>query len=280
MVQIVGKYELVENKKFYEMLLKLAKKANEAKSFLEVEVNGNKVQLTNETNVNNFVLNEEFDETFSAKVFKSTATLDELRRNSSLLKPSLNPMPPGKKNFSCEYESCSGFEIVTENKVSKNNDNDYESYYNLNNDSNLESVVTRSGRQIMPIRFNDYVLFQRKFSENGKFAFNKLKEKKWERPMMDEQFLECLTNDDDLVILGLSDDEDNFNDIGKILDENDQREPEDNKNNYQREPKENGNNDQRQPEDENKYQREPEENGCLQVIAFLCRYTANKNLTD
>ncbi|KAJ8968505.1 hypothetical protein NQ314_002275, partial [Rhamnusium bicolor] len=53
----------------------------------------------------------------------------------------------------------------------------------------------------------------------------------------------------------------------EILEENDQREPEDIKNNYQGEPKENGNNDQRQPEqDENKYQREPEENGCLHIL--------------
>ncbi|KAJ8956214.1 hypothetical protein NQ314_006760 [Rhamnusium bicolor] len=88
MVQIAGKYELVENKNFYEFMVKMgipeehALKANEAKSIMEVEVDGNKVRLISDAQRQNLVaeliLNEEVDERMPlGNIVKSTATLDD-----------------------------------------------------------------------------------------------------------------------------------------------------------------------------------------------------------
>lgn len=92
--------------------------------------------------------------------------------------------------------------------------------------------------------------------------------KKWKRPLTGEELLECLLNDDESVIFGLSDDEDNFGDIGdisdfhdvendfelnddvqeqEIIEENGQGESEEKENIEPKQPE--GNNEQKNPEE-------------------------------
>ncbi|KAJ8922070.1 hypothetical protein NQ315_008711 [Exocentrus adspersus] len=85
MVQITGKYQLVENKNFYEFMLAVgapeerAKAANKTGSILEVSVEGKKIICKNESPqyVTELVLDEEVEEKMPPDlVLLSTAKLD------------------------------------------------------------------------------------------------------------------------------------------------------------------------------------------------------------
>ncbi|XP_018570581.1 fatty acid binding protein 1-B.1-like [Anoplophora glabripennis] len=85
MSKLVGKYQLAENKNFYEFLLELgvpedkAKGAKEIKGTIEVKVDGNKVTLVNDSppHVTDFIIGQEVEEKITDEtVLKSTASLN------------------------------------------------------------------------------------------------------------------------------------------------------------------------------------------------------------
>ncbi|KAJ8961719.1 hypothetical protein NQ318_021319 [Aromia moschata] len=88
MVQIAGKYQLVENKNFYEFILKagvpkdVAKERNEERPILKISVDGNKINLETSgkmKNLLNLVLNEETEETLGPQslfTYKNFAKLE------------------------------------------------------------------------------------------------------------------------------------------------------------------------------------------------------------
>ncbi|XP_018570017.1 fatty acid-binding protein homolog 5-like [Anoplophora glabripennis] len=115
MVQLSGKYKLVENKNFYEFLIGVgeseerAKEGNAVKGTLEVKIDGNKISMTNDTpaHVSNLVAGEERDEKFGEYVVKSKATID----GNVLTVTSKTPegQPAGSRTLTF---SDSGLEIV------------------------------------------------------------------------------------------------------------------------------------------------------------------------
>ncbi|KAJ8922069.1 hypothetical protein NQ315_008710 [Exocentrus adspersus] len=83
MVQIAGKYKVVENKNFYEFLLGLgipeerAKEGNKTGGESEILVDGEKITFKDEHgHVIEFVLDKEVEEKRGDLVFLSTAKLD------------------------------------------------------------------------------------------------------------------------------------------------------------------------------------------------------------
>uniref|UniRef100_V5I8Z4 Fatty acid-binding protein, adipocyte n=1 Tax=Anoplophora glabripennis TaxID=217634 RepID=V5I8Z4_ANOGL len=84
MSKLVGKYQLAENKNFYEYLVELgvpedrAKNAKEVKGTLEVKADGNKVTLANDNppHTTDYIIGQEVDEKMGEAVLKSTASLN------------------------------------------------------------------------------------------------------------------------------------------------------------------------------------------------------------
>ncbi|KAJ8961722.1 hypothetical protein NQ318_021322 [Aromia moschata] len=86
MVQIAGKYELVDSKNFLKVLLSggipedKAKLAENITTVLDVTIDGNKVRLQSDEKLNNHVteliLGQEVDEKFSSYTLKTIAKLD------------------------------------------------------------------------------------------------------------------------------------------------------------------------------------------------------------
>ncbi|XP_018570601.1 fatty acid-binding protein, liver-like [Anoplophora glabripennis] len=85
MAKLAGKYELVENKNFYEYLLDIgvpedkAKNAKEIKGTLEVKVDGNKVTLADDhpPRTSDYIIGQEVENKWGDQaVIKSTASLN------------------------------------------------------------------------------------------------------------------------------------------------------------------------------------------------------------
>ncbi|XP_018570613.1 fatty acid binding protein 1-B.1-like [Anoplophora glabripennis] len=114
MAKLPGKYELAENKNFYEYLVELgvpedrAKNAKEVKGTLEVKVDGNKVTLANDNppHTTDYIIGQEVDEKMGEAVLKSTASL-----NGNVL--TISTIRDGKPSGTRTYTfSDSGLEIV------------------------------------------------------------------------------------------------------------------------------------------------------------------------